>query len=167
MLVTNGDVTRLPRLFQSKLFMCGCFLMLLCCDTSPLILNSEGSTRLRTPATSVRLTAQEFYSSGAEFLRTCSAVDRLTEKPKDTDLKDARACQTYVAGVADGVALQHIWSRSRGDKTTAAFCVTFGNVPSSRLVDAVLQYLRDNPDRQHFHASIAVEEVLHHKFPCP
>ena len=115
----------------------------------------------------VLTTTQQFYGSGTDFLRTCSAVDRVQRREQSaSDLVDARACESYVAGVSDGVTVQHIWSRSQGDKTVAAFCVQFENVPSEQLVHAVLQYLRENPDRGRFRASIAVEEVLHKKFPC-
>lgn len=109
----------------------------------------------------------EFYESGTAFLTTCSAVDRVPGKQQDTiELAVARACQSYVLGLIDGVDLQHMWSKSHGDQTKAAFCVQFENLPSVQVVDAVLQYLRDNPDRRRFRASIAVEEALHNKFPC-
>lgn len=110
---------------------------------------------------------KEFYSSGTAFLSVCSAVDRVKGKQQSsTDLADARACQSYVRGVVDGVTVQHIWSRSHGDPSKAAFCVQFEKLPPVQIVDAVLRYLRDNPDKQRFDASIAVEEVLHNRFPC-
>jgi hypothetical protein len=108
-----------------------------------------------------------FYHSGTEFLHVCSAEIRVEHGGQSArDAADALACESYVAGVADGVAVQHIWSRSHGDQTVAAFCKQFEDVPASRIVEAVLQYLRENPDRGRFRASIAVEEVLHKKFPC-
>lgn len=112
-------------------------------------------------------TDNEFFESGTAFLKSCSAVDRVRGKEQDpVDGATAQACQSYVLGIADGVDLQHMWSRSHGDQTKAAFCVQFEHLPTAQLVDAVLQYLRDNPDRQRFRAAIAVEEALHNKFPC-
>lgn len=110
----------------------------------------------------------QFYDTGSEFLRLCSAVTRI-ERVSDVprDISDARACESYVAGLADGIELQHTWSRSHGDRSKAAFCVQFENAPTPRLVSTVLQYLRENPDRRRFRAAIAVEEVLHRTYPCP
>jgi len=119
------------------------------------------------PSSQTVTTDQQFYYSGSEFLRVCSAEIRVKQGGQSAgDIADARACESYVAGVADGVGVQHIWSRAHGDQTVAAFCEQFKNVSAARLVEAVLQYLRDNPDRGRFRASIAVEEVLHKKFPC-
>jgi len=110
---------------------------------------------------------QQFYDSGTAFLSVCSAVNRIGRDAQNPEnVHDAKACESYVAGVADGVLIQHTWSRSHGDQSKAAFCVQFENVPEARILDAVLQYLRENPDRRRFRASIAVEEVLHRKFPC-
>jgi len=112
-------------------------------------------------------TDKEFYDSGTDFLSTCSVVDRVKGKAQSAaDMADARACQSFVRGVVDGVALQHMWSRSHGDQTKAAFCVQFEKLPSVQLVEAVLQYLRDNPERRRFGAAVAIEETLHNKFPC-
>jgi len=109
----------------------------------------------------------EFFESGTAFLKSCSAVDRVPGKEQNSvDVATARACQSYVLGIADGVDLQHMWSKSHGDQTKAAFCVQFEHLPTAQLVDAVLQYLRDNPDRRRFRAAIGVEEALHNKFPC-
>ena len=112
-------------------------------------------------------TDQQFYDSGITFLDTCSAVNRLqTGHPGPRDTAHAQACESYVSGIADGVTLQHIWSRSHGDTGKAAFCIQFKNAPPPRLVDAVLQYLREHPEKRTFRAAIAVEEVLHSRFPC-
>ncbi len=127
--------------------------------------NTESAANKRDSRT--LSTDQQLYDSGNSFIRMCSAVNRVQRGGQGaSDMANARACESYVAGVADGVAVQHIWSRSQGDQTVAAFCVQFENTQAARLVDAVLQYLRENPERRRFRAAIAVEEVLHKKFPC-
>jgi hypothetical protein len=109
----------------------------------------------------------QFYDSGDEFFRLCSAVTRIERGSQIArDISDAKACESYVAGLADGTELQHTWSRSHGDQSKAAFCVQLENAPTPRLVSAVLQYLREHPDRRRFRAAIAVEEVLHKMYPC-
>jgi len=133
---------------------------------NPNVISESGTQSLinRQDGRTVR-EDQQFYDSGDGFLRVCSAPIHRGEQIAD-DVTDARACESYVAGLADGVVLQHIWSRSHGDRTPAAFCVQFEDVPTPKLVEAVLQYLKENPDRKSYRASIAVEEVLHAKFPC-
>jgi hypothetical protein len=129
-----------------------------------LISGSSTEPATKKPDAQVLNADQQFYDSGIAFLRVCSAVNRVQQSA--SDIADARACESYVVGLADGIAIEHIWSKSHGDKTTAASCVEFENVPPPALVRAVLQYIGENPDRKRFRASIAVEEVLHKKFPC-
>ncbi len=143
-------------------------LVLLCRGNSvPPAVSERGKQSANKKHDTTLNTDRQFYDSGDAFLQTCSAVNRVQPRgQRARDAADARACENYIAGLADGVALQHMWSRSHGDRSAAAFCVQFENVPPARLVDEVLQYLRDNPERRHFRAAIAVEEVLHKKFPC-
>lgn len=145
---------------------CVMILVALCGSEVPPYIGSEPNGKKKTEV-DISAANEEFYDSGTAFLSFCSTANRLERKAQNSEsVHDARACQSYVAGVADGVLVQHTWSRAHGDQSKAAFCVQFENVPEAWIVDAVVQYLRENPDRRRFRASVAVEEVLHRKFPC-
>ena len=110
---------------------------------------------------------QSLYDSGNEFIRVCSAADRIQGHQSAQDKADVRACESYVVGVEDGVEIQHTWSMSHGDDTAAAFCVNSPQgKPDVAKVRAVLRYARENPDRAAFRSVIVVEEALHKEFPC-
>ena len=50
----------------------------------------------------------QFYDSGNEFFRLCSALTRIERGSQIArDISDARACESYIVGLADGIELQH------------------------------------------------------------
>jgi len=112
------------------------------------------------------LFSSEFYDSGTEFLKRCSGLDVSDKQLANQHKADHMACNAYVEGLSDGVAVQHIWSKSHGDKVPADFCLVGHNVSRADKLSIVLQYLRDYPERAQLRAAIAVSEALHERFPC-
>ncbi|MFM7273629.1 MAG: Rap1a/Tai family immunity protein [Gammaproteobacteria bacterium] len=70
-------------------------------------------------------------------------------------------CGGYVVGIVDTIeALQ-----GRGVLPANALCIPEG-ATKGQLVDVVLKYLGDNPDRRHLDAGALVPEALNRAFPC-
>jgi hypothetical protein len=112
------------------------------------------------------LFSAEFYDSGTEFSRHCSGLDLSGKQLTNQQEADQKACNAYVQGLSDGVTVQHIWSKSHGDKVPADFCLLGHNISPAGKLGIVLRYLRDHPDRAQLRAVIPVSEALHESFPC-
>jgi hypothetical protein len=94
--------------------------------------------------------------------------DQLLQRCAMTDGPDRKQCESYIAGVVDGVntlttsmKLLH----PGGPDYPKLFCVT-SLAPIKSLVDATTGYLSRNPGSRHYDAASEVLLALQEAFPC-
>jgi len=76
-------------------------------------------------------------------------------------------CEDYIVGVADGITTLEIsYHLLHPDSQTIPpiFCVPSDS--PTKLVDAVVVFLKKNPESRHFGASSQVILALQNEFPC-
>lgn len=71
------------------------------------------------------------------------------------------ACTAFVAGVSEGVEMQHEFGGGRAKLFCKPQQATFG-----QMVDIYIQYLRTHPEQRHMSAAPLVVLALVDKFPC-
>ncbi|MBV1834100.1 Rap1a/Tai family immunity protein [Novacetimonas pomaceti] len=76
-------------------------------------------------------------------------------------------CDSYISGVADAVALGHLFERNaeKDDKDVAAFCIA----PATTLTEMrgkVVGWMKDHRDQLSRPAGEAVFTALHESYPC-
>lgn len=88
--------------------------------------------------------------------------NRLFEDCRAANYFNRGYCGGYVTGIVDTIeSLQ-----SRGILPRDALCIPEEST-KGQLVDVVLKYLEQNPERRHLEAGSLVPEALNRAFPCP
>lgn len=87
--------------------------------------------------------------------------NRLYEDCRAANYFNRGYCGGYVTGIVDTIeALQ-----ARGVLPSDALCIPEQST-KGQLVDTVLKYLEQNPERRHLEAGSLVPEALNRAFPC-
>ena len=100
---------------------------------------------------SIAQSPDEFSNRGDSFVRACG--DAGSGKP--TDLEQALFCIFYAKGVFDA-----------GIDTTLKACEPQG-VNIGQRIDIGIEYIRRNPDKAHWPASVLLLMGLRQAYPCP
>jgi Rap1a immunity proteins len=99
------------------------------------------------PASAQNLPPSAVFISGNELFTVCSAP------------RGSGACQWYVAGVADALAMTNTLGMTR------LVCLPM-HVTADQLADIVLNELRDRPEFRHHGAASTVAVAFKRAFPC-
>jgi hypothetical protein len=94
------------------------------------------------------------FQSGNSLLSRCRS---------DASLADRQYCLGYVTGAAD-FAIQDERNNKAMDK------VCWINIPdgvtSGQLLEILVKYLREHPERLHYQGGYLIIEAFHQAFPC-
>lgn len=102
---------------------------------------------------------QTFALTGAELLKQCVAVEGSTER---------KQCASFVLGTVGGANMLMVgMSRIHPDGSSypVLFCVA-PTISEIQLTDAVVAFLRANPDGQEYEAASEVILAVMRAFPC-
>ena len=101
-------------------------------------------------------------TDGNRLLQICGPLDKTEFQP--SEMSEVTACTNYIDGVLDAlVALQSAHPREIKSSVCAPSDSGINPFQGARIV---LKYLRDNPDKLHWTASVLVINALHDTFPC-
>ncbi|WP_130731682.1 Rap1a/Tai family immunity protein [Komagataeibacter xylinus] len=86
----------------------------------------------------------------------------LCTKPAGTGI-----CDSYISGVADAGALDHLFERNaqKDDKDAAAFCITPAT-PTADMRGKVVNWMKAHRDGLNRPAGEVVFTALHESYPC-
>ncbi|GBQ31823.1 hypothetical protein HLH34_13395 [Gluconacetobacter azotocaptans] len=91
---------------------------------------------------------------GGRFLQLCSRAPSIG------------ICDAYISGVADAVALTHVYDKNEGDKAApTGFCVASG-VTSADMRSKVVAWLKGHTDKLTSPVGGLVFTALHESYPC-
>ncbi|MFW7266728.1 Rap1a/Tai family immunity protein [Gluconacetobacter sp. Hr-1-5] len=91
---------------------------------------------------------------GGRFLELCSRAPSVA------------ICDAYLSGLADSVALTHVYDRNEGDKTApTGFCIKSG-VTSAEMRGHTVSWLRAHTDQLSKPVGELVFTALHEAYPC-
>ncbi|GEB37543.1 hypothetical protein GLI01_15780 [Gluconacetobacter liquefaciens] len=91
---------------------------------------------------------------GGRFLELCSRAPSVA------------ICDAYLSGLADSVALTHVYDRNEGDKTApTGFCIKAG-VTSAEMRGHVVSWLRGHTDQLSKPVGELTFTALHEAYPC-
>ncbi|GBQ91671.1 hypothetical protein AA13595_3156 [Gluconacetobacter johannae DSM 13595] len=91
---------------------------------------------------------------GGRFLQLCTRAPSIG------------ICDAYISGLADAVALTHVYDRNEGDKTApTGFCVASG-VTSTDMRTKVVAWLKGHTDKLNSPVGGLVFTALHESYPC-
>ncbi|MBB2201663.1 Rap1a/Tai family immunity protein [Gluconacetobacter tumulisoli] len=91
---------------------------------------------------------------GGRFLQLC------------TRAPSVGICDAYISGLADAVALTHVYDKNEGDKTApTGFCVASG-VSSAEMRTKVVTWLKGHSDQLTSPVGGLVFTALHESYPC-
>ena len=100
-----------------------------------------------------------FALTGDELLKQCTAADQSM---------DRRLCESYINGALSGanmimVGMKMLYPDASSYPTL--FCVN-PSTPTSKLVSAVVEYLRGHPQARRYDAGSEVLLAFRKSFPC-
>jgi hypothetical protein len=103
-------------------------------------------------------------TSGNEFIRMCSAIDKSGKS--DEEMVRATACVYYVTGVVDGIHLEWAFAYANTNKESPTpFCLP-NKVEGGQIVRVTIEFLRNHPERAHSATSTVIGSALQEAFPC-
>jgi len=103
--------------------------------------------------------------TGVQFLKRCSAVEKVNRVPvSEEETVYATFCLGYMTGFVDHYELLD----SENNLKNKIFCLsaTGGRLTNTLLVEIVLDYLNNNPEKQSLSISKTVSLALQEALPC-